>query len=420
MESFQRLNQLWLKAVGGRDEFTLEFRIYHAVLIIVAIALAYYVGFKYHTGSVEGTLLALVFLFIDACLYYISRFNKQMGNNVVLFSIAGNCLFIASYFICSGTDGPSLIFSEVIVLLIVAISPRRQHRFFVLLNLFIVIALVGLQYFYPQLFYNTYQSRSSRYVDICTGYFVAIVLTYFTITYIRDNYTHEKISADEKARAIIAHEEFITTKNIELAGLNERLEYVTKATSDAVWDWDVANNQLFWGKGYENIFGYTVDNNGATSNFDLWKSRVHPDDIDWVLSDLRAAVASYDRRFWEVQYRYMRVDGRYAYVIDRGYLIRNEQRQVIRVVGALQDITSIKAQQIKISHQNEKLKQIANINSHELRKPIATILGLLQLIEPDELVSETSAQVFEYLKVATTELDDVVRKVSDSAYHTDD
>src|SRR5665647_569120 len=38
--------------------------------------------------------------------------------------------------------------------------------------------------------------------------------------------------------------------------LLERYEYVTKATSVAVWDWDIVNNSIYCGKGFEKNFGH--------------------------------------------------------------------------------------------------------------------------------------------------------------------
>lgn len=414
MKLFHLFYESWLKLIGKREEFPLEFRIYHAVLMITALALSYNVGFKYYIGSVEGSLLALIFLFINSYLFYISRFNGQMGSNVLLFTVAGNCLIIANFFINSGVNGPSLIYSCVFILLVIAISPADKQRLLVIINFVVISLLIGAQFFYPELFLSYYQSPGSRYIDIGTGYFFSIWLLYFTIRYTRKNYLFEKSSADEKARSIIEQQQFILNQNIELGILNERFEYVTKATFDAIWDWDIGKNELYWGKGYETIFGYPAGAGETSQNYTLWQTRVHPDDARRVLKTLQSAIAKPDQQFWQEQYRYLKADGTYAYVMDRGYMIRDSDQRAIRIVGALQDITSLKEQELRIIRQNEKLKQIADINSHELRRPVATILGLIQLIQPGDIQDEMHRQLFEYLKVSTLELDDVIRKVADN------
>ncbi len=73
--------------------------------------------------------------------------------------------------------------------------------------------------------------------------------------------------------------------------------------------------------------------------------------------------------------------GAYNSVLARGYIIR-ENGTALRMVGLLQDIDHIveKKQIIQRLHeQNEGLREIARINSHEVRRPIASILGIAQL-----------------------------------------
>ena len=43
-------------------------------------------------------------------------------------------------------------------------------------------------------------------------------------------------------------------KEKELEESNKRYQYVTKATSDSIWDWDLIKGTLYWGEGFQNIF----------------------------------------------------------------------------------------------------------------------------------------------------------------------
>jgi len=67
----------------------------------------------------------------------------------------------------------------------------------------------------------------------------------------------------------------------ELRMLNERFEKVTQATNDAIWDFDVAQNKLFWGIGFLTQFGYDPDKVKPT--FDFLVSRIHDDDRNRVV-----------------------------------------------------------------------------------------------------------------------------------------
>ena len=56
-----------------------------------------------------------------------------------------------------------------------------------------------------------------------------------------------------------------------------------------------------------------------------------------------------------------------------------------------------------------QLKEIAQISSHDLRGPVTSILGLINLFDPDK--TEENKQVIEYLTYATKELDEVIHTI---------
>lgn len=79
-----------------------------------------------------------------------------------------------------------------------------------------------------------------------------------------------------------------------------------------------------------------------------------------------------------------------------------------------------KAEQ-KIIEQNELLKHIAWQQSHEVRRPVATILGLISLIEDDfKNKAQLSKEYIGYLLVTTQELDNIIRKIVTNTYIFDE
>ena len=70
---------------------------------------------------------------------------------------------------------------------------------------------------------------------------------------------------------------------------NERFQLVTRATSDAVWDWNVQTSEIWWNDGFQKLFGYTPQGTGGTIE-ESWTCRVHPDDVDRVSHSLHRAV----------------------------------------------------------------------------------------------------------------------------------
>ncbi|WP_192820391.1 PAS domain S-box protein [Rufibacter sp. LB8] len=120
---------------------------------------------------------------------------------------------------------------------------------------------------------------------------------------------------------------------------NARYELVSKATSDAIWDWDLNTNDFYWSEGVEYLFGYNVKELNQSQR--TWSSNVHPADLSQTRAHINAALKSEDTH-WEAEYRFKKANGDYAFVSDRGFIIRDTQQNPVRMVGAMQDITKQK------------------------------------------------------------------------------
>ena len=75
------------------------------------------------------------------------------------------------------------------------------------------------------------------------------------------------------------------------------------------------------------------------------------------------------------------------------------------------DISEQRRQFMKIQQQNEKLKEIAWIQSHGVRAPVAAILGLIELFDYEAEGNAYNVEILEMLKKATQDLDIVIKKV---------
>lgn len=115
----------------------------------------------------------------------------------------------------------------------------------------------------------------------------------------------------------------------------ERFELLTRATHDAIWDWNLETNELWWNETFLHLFG---DNETEIEqNIESWSSRVHPEDKERVVNGIRQVIQTGEKN-WTDQYRFARADGSYANILDRGYTIFTEDKAV-RMVGSMMDIT---------------------------------------------------------------------------------
>lgn len=64
-----------------------------------------------------------------------------------------------------------------------------------------------------------------------------------------------------------------------------------------------------------------------------------------------------------------------------------------------------------VINQGKKLRNIAFKNSHELRKPVANIIGLIQVLDKQNL-SKENAEIIQYIEKSTQELDDIILSIA--------
>ncbi|MFV8342004.1 PAS domain S-box protein [Flavobacterium sp. XS2P39] len=138
-----------------------------------------------------------------------------------------------------------------------------------------------------------------------------------------------------------------------------RYRLACKATSDAIWDWESKSNRLFWGQGFSTLFGH--DSGLFNSNRYKWESHLHPQDALKTINTINEIIEG-TGTYWLAEYRFKKGDGNYAYVIDRALIIRDKKNKIIRIVGALQDITEKK----KLERLLEKVTFLSRIGSFEI------------------------------------------------------
>ncbi len=118
----------------------------------------------------------------------------------------------------------------------------------------------------------------------------------------------------------------------------QRRQLVSLATNDVIWDWNLLTDELEWGGAVQAVFGYTRDD---PSDISWWDERIHPEDRVRVISGTQAVIRD-GGNVWSDEYRFRRGDGTYGTVIDRGYVVRDEEGRAVRMIGSMMDITERK------------------------------------------------------------------------------
>lgn len=194
--------------------------------------------------------------------------------------------------------------------------------------------------------------------------------------------------------------------------VNELYENVSKATSDTIRDWDLVTDTIQFNTGIFDVFGYTAFDLKQASNFG-W-DKVHPDDKARV-EDTLSVCLEHKLRNVQLEYRFRCADGSYKYVFDRSSIIYDDSGKPVRIVGAMQDITWQKEENLRITKATlEAQEQERNLLGRELHDNINQILlGSLLSLDMSRKVEQERSPVFvEKTMGYITQAIDEIRKLS--------
>ena len=167
--------------------------------------------------------------------------------------------------------------------------------------------------------------------------------------------------------------------------LEERYRLASRATSDAIWEWCAATDEVTWNESLGEFFGYTVAHGPA----EKWLDCIHPDDRSRVEESIAEALAGEATR-WSADYRFRRADGSIAEVFDRAFISRDETGRAHRMIGAMQDLTERRQAEAELRRLAETLEERVRERTEELAASNRQLVGQ---IEERERVAGTLRQM---------------------------
>jgi signal transduction histidine kinase len=112
-------------------------------------------------------------------------------------------------------------------------------------------------------------------------------------------------------------------------------------------------------------------------------------------------------------------NGSPTWYLFRYFLAVDQHGEIIGVTINSSNIDESKRAELLIQTQNKQLLKIAHLQSHQIRGPVATILGLLQLLNRNSLTPE-NAQLIKYLEASALKLDETIHQIVEATEKTAD
>jgi two-component system CheB/CheR fusion protein len=205
-----------------------------------------------------------------------------------------------------------------------------------------------------------FEVTAVKMMDGLVATFTDITEKKFVEQKLKKNYV-ELINVKENLRKLNTElEDKVRERTRELGLSEERFRLVARATNDALWDWDFVNNKVWWGDAFSKLFGYSQNVDRA-----FWLSKIHPNDRR-ATEDALSDVINSRKTQWSCEYRFLREDGQYAHILDRGQVLHNEYGTPYRMLGSMLDLTDLKKAEQAIRDMNEALEQKVALRTKEL------------------------------------------------------
>ena len=135
----------------------------------------------------------------------------------------------------------------------------------------------------------------------------------------------------------------------------ERLRLAMTAAAETIWEFNPATGLMQRDETEGATFRYAPETASAA---ELWAVRVRSEDHERVSRSFFEALEG-QAVSWRAEYKFLRADGEWSDIQDRAVIARDSSGKVIRVVGAMLDVTDLKRAEASLREANQRLHQLS-------------------------------------------------------------
>ena len=227
------------------------------------------------------------------------------------------------------------------------------------------------------------------------------------------------IDINEKVLAASKNEQLLQMVNSQ----KERLDDLLTNMNEVVWQTRTDNFQLLYTNPASfRVYGYTPEEMMNDPN--IFINCIHPEDKDTFEASIKQALTEGKT---ESKFRVRHKDGTIKYLKGNAVLKKGHDSIPDTLSGLTIDITNMVLSQdallaksmelehilLKVEQQNERLREIAWIQSHKVRSHVAAIMGLVEILNLDDISDSNNVETLQHILKVSHELDNTIKEIND-------
>lgn len=380
-------------------------------LIIFLIDIIY-IGLDYINGIDVFIPWYMLMAVISLVIIYLNRAKHYNTATILLLVIINSLVFLFA-----DTDPPEggtyffFLTCSLTGLVLGGYYHRTAGVAFALLPM--MIGIIGLQTNLTLVTPPVY-AKEVLEVNFLVNFIIAIAANIFIIYFLINRNTESETSLRDSEKHLLK-----IASDLEMS--RERFALAVKGTKAGIYEWDIAKSTTYVSTTWKHLLGYEDHemNVVPTSQF---SEIVHPDDIKKTNSILEAHMKT--RLPYQNELRMKTKQGLYRWFLDSGSFKTDAHGNITTLVGSIIDIEDRKraeeeilSKNSELAKTNQELDRFVYSASHDMRAPLSSLLGLINISEKTNNVEELHSYLH-MMKGRIKTMEGFIKEVTDYSRNT--
>jgi PAS domain S-box-containing protein len=311
------------------------------------------------------------FAFISIMCFWLNRIGYYKASTII-WIVSSNCFI----YIFASSNSYTYIFFMPIALASMAICGYVKLKWGILfVSLTFAVFLLAFSGYFHLLPLETMEhTKRNSLLNFSAVFTCSLLLLYFLLSL--NHYSEKSLHQSQEKLNDAAN---------ELNKSKQRFELAIAGSNAGIWEWNIKENTNYKSLRWKSMLGYG-HSELTDMNSEGFQQMIYHEDRPKVEEALKIHLER--KKSYHVEFRATKKDGSLIWVADSGVAIFDEKGNPSLMAGSIIDITERKEIEQKIVHQNELLlKANAELDrfvysaSHDLRSPLSSILGLINIAQ---------------------------------------